>query len=571
METGLPYGNQVFLSNDLAGRREAIGALIGLILSIAFFAAVAPFAKMPLPQIDAFIPIFESALVLCYLITAVLLLGHFNVLRSKSLLVLASGYLFAAAIASAHLFAFPGVFSPNGLLGGAQNAAWLWTFWHLGFPLFVILYVVLKNRECRTTAIAATDGSSLRGGIGFEVVAAAMIAVAAALGCAALAAQDLLPELILGGKYTPAASIVWGMTWSASIVALVGLWRRRQRTKLDIWLIVVTGAWLFDIGLSASFNGSRYDLGWYAGRLYGLVAAASLLCILLSETARQASDLAKANKRTYELLRIRTIERDSAQHKRDAALAAHAIMDEFVATASHELRTPLTAIAGSMGLLVNGAFGVMPPAAARLIQIAHLNTLRMARLVNDILDVATIDAGAIPFNIGPVDLRAVAEQAIEANRPLAESHSVLIRLDTGAEPCWVRADPDRLMQIAANLLSNASKFSPAGREATVSVDTYGDAGRIIVRDQGIGIPEAFRPRVYEKFAQADATDTRQRGGTGLGLSIVQKIVVRLGGKIHFEPGLDGGTVFTVEIPLWTEATGPGSFAARSAGEQLKAG
>ena len=552
METGLSQGHQVFLSDDLAGRRETGLALIGLLLSIAFFAAIAPFAKMPLPQVSAFIPIYESSIVLCYLITAALLLGQFNVLQSKSLLVLAGGYLFAALIAASHLVAFPGVFSPDGLLGGSQNAAWLWIFWHFGFPLVIILYVVMKNLEGPAAAIVPIDGASSRGATRVAVIVAATTALGAAFICAVLASLDSLPELIRNGKYTPAASIAWGMTWSASIIALAGLWRRKQRTMLDIWLIVVAGAWLFDIALSASFNGSRYDVGWYAGRLYGLVAAASLLCILLAETGRQASNLARANKRTFQLLQIRTIERDSAQHKRDAAVAANIIMDEFVATASHELRTPLTAIAASMGLLVNGAFGVMPPAAARLIKIAHLNTQRMVRLINDILDIAKIDAGKMPFNIGPVDLRAVAEQAIEANRPLAESHSTLVRLDSGLELCWVRADPDRLMQIAANLLSNASKFSTAGGEITVSVDQLGDVGRLMVRDHGIGIPDEFRPRIYEKFAQADAKDTRQRGGTGLGLSIVQKIVVRHGGNIHFESAPGGGTIFTVEIPLWTK-------------------
>lgn len=552
METRLPQGDQVFLSNHLAGRREARLALIGLLFSIAFFAAIAPWAKTPLPPIVAFIPIYESAIVLCYLISAVLLLGQFNVLQSKSLLVLASGYLFATLIASSHLAAFPGVFSQNGLLGGPQNAAWLWIFWHLGFPLFIILYVVLKNLECRRPLIATSDGPSSRDAIRFFVILGAMTALAAAFICAVLASQDSLPELILNGKYTPAAAVAWGMTWSASIIALAGLWRRRQRTMLDIWLIVVAGAWLFDIGLSASFNGARYDVGWYAGRVYGLVAAASLLCILLAQTGKQASDLARANKRTSQLLKIRTVERDRAQHKRDAAEAANVILDEFVSTASHELRTPLTAIAAAIEMLVNGSFGVMSPAAARLIKIAHLNTQRMVRLINDILDIAKMDAGKMPFNIGPVDLRAVAEQAIEANRPFAESHSAVVRLESGPELCWVRADPDRLMQIAANLLSNASKFSPVGGAVAVNVGQFGDQGRITVRDHGIGIPDDFRPRIYEKFAQADATDTRQKSGTGLGLSIVQKIVVRHGGNVHFESAPGGGTIFTVEIPLWNE-------------------
>ena len=114
-------------------------------------------------------------------------------------------------------------------------------------------------------------------------------------------------------------------------------------------------------------------------------------------------------------------------------------------------------------------------------------------------------------------------------------------------------DPTALNPGKQPLFPSRSKFSPAGAAVTVSIDAFRDAGRIIVRDHGIGIPEAFKPRIYEKFAQADATDTRQRGGTGLGLSIVQKIVIRHGGNIHFESAPGGGTIFTVEIPLWSEA------------------
>jgi signal transduction histidine kinase len=159
----------------------------------------------------------------------------------------------------------------------------------------------------------------------------------------------------------------------------------------------------------------------------------------------------------------------------------------------------------------------------------------------------------MPFNLAPVNLAAVAEQAIEASRTFAETHDVSIRFVAGSEICFVRADADRLMQIVANLLSNAIKFSPRGETVTVGVERRADMGCIVVRDRGIGIAEAFRPRIFDKFAQAEAVDTRRKGGTGLGLSIVKKIVDRHGGSIDFEPATDGGTVFSVGIPLWTKA------------------
>jgi DNA-binding response OmpR family regulator len=117
----------------------------------------------------------------------------------------------------------------------------------------------------------------------------------------------------------------------------------------------------------------------------------------------------------------------------------------------------------------------------------------------------------------------------------------------------VHADPDRLAQVVTNLLSNAIKFSPPDNEVVVAVEKQSHVVRISVRDHGPGIPPEFKPRVFEKFAQADATDARQKGGTGLGLSIVKQIVARLGGEVGFDDALGGGTIFHVELPCWDYA------------------
>ena len=270
---------------------------------------------------------------------------------------------------------------------------------------------------------------------------------------------------------------------------------------------------------------------------------------------REANDVGNAIQRAYQLLQNRTLERDSAQDKTEAAESATRIMDEFVATVSHELRTPLTSIAASLGLLAGGKGGALPAAASRLITIAHANTQRLVRLTNDILDIGKIDAGMMTFILAPVDLRAVAQQAIEANRAFANEHATSIRLVAGSASCVVRADADRLTQVVANLLSNAVKFSPPGAEVAVMIERHGGMGRITVRDRGVGIPEEFKSRIFEKFAQADSSDTRQKGGTGLGLSIVQKIVAQHGGDVGFAAAPGGGTIFHVDIPLWSKTSG----------------
>lgn len=230
------------------------------------------------------------------------------------------------------------------------------------------------------------------------------------------------------------------------------------------------------------------------------------------------------------------------------------IKNEFVATVSHELRNPLTSFTGALGLLTGGAAGKLPDTAMRLLTIAHTNSLRLVRLLNDILDVEKMEAGKVVFDFQRIKARAVAQQAIEENDKLAEQYKVQLRLDPASAVGQVRADPDRLVQVLTNLLSNAIKFSPPGGEVVVAVRERDDGTvRISVQDHGSGVPFEFRPRIFAKFAQAENADARQRGGTGLGLSIVKDIVTRLGGEVGFEDVRGGGTIFNVDLPTWSNA------------------
>jgi PAS domain S-box-containing protein len=231
------------------------------------------------------------------------------------------------------------------------------------------------------------------------------------------------------------------------------------------------------------------------------------------------------------------------------------LKDEFVATVSHELRTPLTSIAGSLGLLVGHWSDSLPESATRLVTIAHKNIQRLVRLINDILDIEKIESGRVVFNFTRVGLRQVAEQAIEDNRGFAQEYGVHLRLDAASVEADVNADPDRLAQVITNLLSNAIKFSSKGGEVLIAAEKRGNTCRVSVRDHGSGIPEEFRPRIFEKFAQADGTNARRKGGTGLGLSIVKQIVERLGGQVGFEDAPGGGTIFYVELPAWDGSAG----------------
>ena len=229
------------------------------------------------------------------------------------------------------------------------------------------------------------------------------------------------------------------------------------------------------------------------------------------------------------------------------------LKDEFVSTVSHELRTPLTSIAGSLGLLMGKPTGVLSKPAERLLEIAHTNSERLVRLVNDILDIEKLESGRAVFDFKRVEVRPLVEQTVEAIRGFAEGHRVRIRIEAAPAGNEVRVDADRFAQVITNLLSNAVKFSPPDNEVVVAVEKRADLVRITVRDHGPGIPAEFKSRVFERFAQADATDARRKGGTGLGLSIVKEIVGRLAGDVGFggAPGGDGA-VFHVELPIWVD-------------------
>jgi signal transduction histidine kinase len=222
--------------------------------------------------------------------------------------------------------------------------------------------------------------------------------------------------------------------------------------------------------------------------------------------------------------------------------------DGFIAVASHELRTPLTSMRGSLGLLQGGVAGDLSDEAQGLVSIAMQNCERLVRLVNDLLDLEKITSGHGAFRIALLDWPAVLDQAIASSRGFVESYGVRFELEKPPE-LRVRGDEDRLIQVLSNLLFNAAKFSPRGSVVTVSSKPLADSWvRTSVRDRGPGVPEHFRSRVFQRFAQADMGEDRRAEGSGLGLAISREIVERLGGRIGFDDAPGGGTVFWFDLP-----------------------
>lgn len=224
------------------------------------------------------------------------------------------------------------------------------------------------------------------------------------------------------------------------------------------------------------------------------------------------------------------------------------LKSEFVSTVSHELRTPLTSIRGALGLLAGGVLGELGPDARDAVTIAHENAERLVLLVNDILDMEKIESGKMDFELGDFDMAELAARSVADNLAYARHLGSSVELARRPASAPVRVDAHRILQVLANLVSNAAKFSPPGSVVRLFVFHGDGVVRVEVHDEGPGIPDELRPRLFGKFMQADASPARRRGGTGLGLSISKALVESHGGSIGFVDRAGGGTVFFFTLP-----------------------
>jgi len=294
--------SELFLATALATRSQRHLALAIASVCFVLFIAIVPMAQAPLARVPAFIPSYEAALTFNALITAVLLFEQTARLRAAAPLVLACGYLFDAFIIVPHALTFPGAFAPYGLLGaGPQTTFWLYVLWHGVFALFVMAYAILRRRG-RARALP-------RAGLMIGAAVAGVAALVAAITLLTTLGHDRLPVMINGADYSQA--VTKGITpavWALTLIAMILLWQRRLRV-LDLWLILVLWIWLLDIALSAVVGASRFDLGWYAGRIFGLIAASFLLIALLVELAKihagAVNAAASAERRLIEIARAR--------------------------------------------------------------------------------------------------------------------------------------------------------------------------------------------------------------------------------------------------------------------------
>ena len=603
----------MFLSSLPASGGERRLGLIVILVSLGVFVAAIPFAKLGLAHIDAFIPAYDSAVVINDMITTVLLFGQFAIVGKRGLMILASGYLFTGLIALAHLLSFPGLLTPTGWLsGGSQTTVWLYMFWHASLPLAVLLYLRQDSGTFAASApesIGSNASDNRRNPV--LIAAASVLCAVAAVVLLTTIGHDSMPTLLVVVDGLPNYSITFrvvvGAICALSAVNVLLLWRRKPQSVLDLWLMVVMCAWVFDISLSAMLNERRFDLGFYVGRLYGLMAASFILMVLLIETRalfsrlahslerqrgdaiRRAEELAEALaalrrtddelRRLNETLEQRVAERTTAlesevaerERIRETMRETQKLeaVGQMAGGIAHDFNNLLTIIMGNAGFLEDRlAEGHEQRAAAAISRAGD----RGARLVRQILTFSRRQSVKLEI----VDLTRRAPELADL---LQRSTRGDIRIVTDfSDDLWpFECDVAELELALMNLCVNARDAMPSGglvriearnipagaevKPATPEAHRIGgfqggavapgDFVRITIADTGSGVPPELLPKVFEPFFTTKAVGK----GTGLGLYQVYGFAQQAGGAAEISTVSGAGTTVAIYLPRTNEAAG----------------
>ncbi|KQY52272.1 MASE4 domain-containing protein [Lysobacter sp. Root494] len=522
---------QFILSNlppSPAQKRLALGIVIGL--ATALYLVVGPFGGQQLGASYSFVAIYTTAMFVTDLITAILLFAQFSILRSRAILVIASGYLFTALLIVPYVIAFPGALAPGGLAGGLQTTAHLYLIWHCGFPLFIIGYALLKDDE--------SFGLTPQGKIGEEILFSVSMTAAAA-GAVTIWCMNggaLLPDIMLDqSRFVPNWLRVVGAPIAfLCIVALVVLWRRR-RSILDLFLLVVLCAYLIEIPPHYFPYPARFSTGWYAVRVTSLLSSSIVLVVLLYEITALYGALLAA------VLRQR--------HEREARLMTG---DAIAATVAHEVRQPLTAIVTSADAGLRFLDRALPnldrakEAFTRIASDGH----RAGAIIENIRTNLRPDES----NRTNVELNALIREALDLESSDLRKHRTTVQLELHAGLPDVRANQVQLRQVVLNLIVNAvDAMSSSDGPRVLSVKTAlhdGNQVLVSVTDSGSGIRSMDGDRVF------DPLFTTKSDGMGMGLSICRSIVEAHNGRLWFTPNTPHGVVFQFTLHSSNSAPAP---------------
>ncbi|HEV2674462.1 MAG TPA: ATP-binding protein [Aliidongia sp.] len=603
MTSSHPHFPPVSVSGELlatrprTARQMVLAGALALLL-MAFAAGVLPIADQRWPTAPGFLVIGQTLSALVYLLTAHLLVRHFLASRTLSLLWIAAGTLYAAAIQLLQLWSMPDLLisnlSPDRAL---LVAAWCWLLWHGGLPIAAIGFA-WSDRSAPRAPCATNQTRILVWGM--RATIAALVAISTVL---IMTAPWVSPAIVRGGDYRAAVGAGVGPFLAIeSLVTLVLLWRwTRVRTSLQLFFGLSILALMLDDLLTLA-GGIRGTLGWHAGRLEALAAAGCLLGLCLGEVGRLYQRVAQAtegmmiaewafetevarrirpiSQTLVEAERLRDVLAAEATSRADALIERTAERDEllcmldrqaielealrtkaevagvaktqFLSTMSHELRTPLTGIIGFSDLLLKTELS--PSDQRRFLELQREAAQALLAVLGDVLDYANAEAGRLDLEIAPFAPRALVDAAAAVVRHGVQAKGLEFRIAVAPTvPAGLAGDATRIRQVLLNLLANAVKFTPTGSiELRIDYQARGDGPQLLclqVIDTGIGVAADKLDRLFQQFSQVDGTNTRRYGGSGLGLAICRKLVDLMGGTLGVESEEGRGSLFWVELPL----------------------
>jgi signal transduction histidine kinase len=500
----------------------AVSAILLVLLGI-----VAPFSSKQLPQINSFIPSFEAMVFTTDLVTSVLLYSQFSISRGPALLALASGYLFTAIIVIPHALTFPGAFSETGLLGaGLQSTGWLYWFWHLGFPLAVLAYGLLKNESQPERERSLSRLSAISLSVVF------VVALVCGLTLLATAGDSIMPPLnpdrvhisLLNHAIAAVALLV-------CMLALAVLYAR-QNSVLDLWLMVVIVAAISELVLAVALVSTRFSLGYYAGRMFSLVTATTVLVVLLIETARLYARLS----RSYAML----------QRERDSKLVN---IEAVAASIAHELKQPLAGIAISNGAASRWLRGTPPDLeeARSAHDAISRDVKRATEVFDDILALFRISQQ----NKQAIDVNEIALEALNILRENLTDHGVKTQIELTTELPQIMGNRGQLLEVMINLVRNAVEAMDAVEYGNrlLQVKTRLDGRETIavaVEDSGPGIDREKLESIFDAFV------TTKPQGQGLGLALCRMIIERHGGELSARSNQRSGALLQFILPIKSE-------------------
>jgi signal transduction histidine kinase len=517
------HGNYPFLLSttppDRKQQQLAGGVLAFLVAALLI---TAPFAHIRPAGTEIFLPAYATAVLLVELLTSALLLALFSVQNSRAVLILSAGYFFSGLLVIPWVLTFPGVFTAFGFDPNIQSTAAIAAVRRLSFPLFVLAYALMKDRQ---VSVRKPQGS-IRAVIAGELTLVAGLAFGFAL---IVARADELPTFMTDTRnVTPLWRHVSAAAIGLYLTGLISLWVRRRST-LDLWLMVVLCTLLIEIILLSYLGGgTRLGVGWWAGRLYGLASASMVLLVLLSETMTLQARLAR-----------------SVQSERLARESRLTAMEALSASVAHEINQPLAS------MVTNASAGLqwLDKEVPRIkeAQAALKRVVRDGHRARDVIDgIRNLFRKDAQERVS-LDLNRLIKDVLQRSEEEARFSRVSIEADLDEKLPLTTGNALQLHQVVSNLVGNAvdaiSAVTDRSRVVRVTSEPK-EPGEILVsvEDSGTGIDPSNKDRIFEPFFST------KRDGMGMGLMFSRSIIEDHGGKLWATDNIPHGAIFHFTLP-----------------------